>query len=163
MAPDPLVRQHFLVNGPFAQSGGRFNVEVTSRIGSMREGRMGAADHKVSDDPTGPEGRTLENRARQPDRGNGVGAARLIIAAMMVSVPVACTPAPEFPPKTPVGGVVSGHERCPGADCRAAGKAMCQAKGFQDGTPLDSQTEYCVEKGGSLSSNCVFVTHAICR
>ena len=105
----------------------------------------------------------LENRARQADRDNGVGAARLIIAAAMVSLPVACTPAPEFPPKAPVGGVVSGHERCPGADCRAASKAMCQAKGFQDGSPLDSQTEYCVEKGVSLSSNCVFVTHAVCR
>jgi hypothetical protein len=41
VAPDPLVRQHFLVNGPFALAVGRFNVEFTSSIGRMREGRRG--------------------------------------------------------------------------------------------------------------------------
>src|SRR5215471_14287185 len=93
---------------------------------------------------------------------NGTCAAKLMIAAALVAVPVACTTAPELPLKAPVGGVVSGHERCPGGDCRAASKAICQAKGFEDGTPLDSQSEYCLEKGVRLSS-CVFVTHAVCR
>jgi hypothetical protein len=102
-------------------------------------------------------------RESRPGPNSAICAAKLIIAATLMAVLLACTPAPEFPLRAPVGGVVSGHERCPGADCRAASKAMCQAKGFEDGTPLDSQTEYCLDKGLRPSSNCVFVTHAVCR
>ena len=44
-----------------------------------------------------------------------------------------------------------------------ASKALCNAKGFEEGTAIDTQTEYCFEKGVGVSSNCVFVTHAACR
>ena len=94
------------------------------------------------------------------DRGNGLTAAKVVIGTMMVCNLFGCAGGAAFFPRIAKPGVVSGHERCPDGDCRTPSKALCQAKGFEDGTAIDTQTEYCFEKGVRLSSSCVFVTHA---
>jgi hypothetical protein len=63
--------------------------------------------------------------------------------------------------------IISGHQRCETAangapDCQSASEALCRAKGFQAGTSVDTQIEYCVVQL-RISSNCAFVTRAICR
>jgi hypothetical protein len=93
-------------------------------------------------------------------RNVGSRTANLIISAVLL-VFVSCTH--ESPVSTLTGGAASGRERCLGADCREASKRLCMARGFSDGVAVDSQTEYCLEKEGRVSSNCVFVTHALCK
>jgi hypothetical protein len=84
----------------------------------------------------------------------------LIIAAPLAIIPAGCSVSPT---RILGGAVTSGHERCPGTDCRAASKKLCIAKGFADGIPVDTQTGYCLEKGVGISDNCVFVVHAVCQ
>ena len=92
-----LVCQHFLVSGPFALSRGRFNVEVTSRIGRMREGRRGlqtTGSVTIQPDLRGGVGKSGEATGPRETRGrgkadhrrrDGVGACRLHTCARIPS------------------------------------------------------------------------------
>jgi hypothetical protein len=77
-----------------------------------------------------------------------------------------CAGSPRFPVSPQ--NVVSGREQCAAAlngaaDCSAAGNALCRAKGFQAGSSVDTQTEYCFDRSRAGVGNCTFVTRAACH
>jgi hypothetical protein len=108
------------------------------------------------------------------DRGQGIAMHRtwpaLVVAA---TIPVAllfllfgCTGSPRLPLSPQ--NIVSGREQCSAAqngatDCNAASSALCHAKGFQAGTSVDTQTEYCLDRSRGGVANCTFVTRAACH
>jgi hypothetical protein len=66
-----------------------------------------------------------------------------------------------------LAGTVSGREKCETAsngapDCIAAVTRLCRSKGFQTGTSVDTQSEYCLNQG-RIAGSCVFVTRVACR
>ena len=74
---------------------------------------------------------------------------------------------PSIPAVPSPANTVSGHEKCAtasngAADCRAASEAICRAKGFNSGTSIDIQTEYCFAPG-QANFSCAFVKRAACQ
>jgi hypothetical protein len=94
----------------------------------------------------------------------GVQVASALIA---VAVLFGCTLSPKLP-SLPNAGIVSGREECtvtPNgvADCSAAAKALCHAKGFETGASTDMETDYCFDKVRGKIANCTIVTRATCH
>jgi hypothetical protein len=93
---------------------------------------------------------------------------RLVAATIPAAVLFGCVDSLWLPAPLQSTGIVSGRERCAdtpnGApDCNAAGTALCRARGFEAGTILDTQTEYCFKRPRGGVGNCAFVTRAACH
>jgi hypothetical protein len=94
---------------------------------------------------------------------------RLQVASAVIAAAVlfGCTLSPKLP-SLPNTGIASGREECTvapngAADCSAAARALCHAKGFETGASTNTETEYCFDKANGRIGNCTFVTRASCH